>query len=97
MNEKILKKGGANWWNGIVSKGGHLILTNETLYFEAHKVNSGKKEFEIELENIKFVKAGCFLTNNITVITNSRKEVFVVYGKKNWVTVINDAIKNLEG
>lgn len=97
MKEEILKKGAANWFHGIGSKGGHLILTNETLYFEGHKVNAGKKEFEVELENIKFVEAGGFLSNNLTVITNSGKEVFAVTGKKDWVTAINDAIKNLEG
>lgn len=97
MKEEIIKKGAANWFHGIGSKGGHLILTNETLYFEGHKINAGKKEFEIELENIKNVEAGGFLSNNLTIITNSGKEVFAVTGKKGWVDSINNAINQLRG
>ena len=36
MKEEILKSGAANWYHGFGSKGGKLILTNETLYFEGH-------------------------------------------------------------
>ena len=97
MKEKILKKGAANWFHGIGSKGGYLILTSETLYFEGHKVNAGKKEFEVELENIISVKAGGFLSNILTVITNYGKEEFAVYGKKEWVNSIQNAIEKLRG
>ena len=96
MKDQILKKGAANWFHGIGSKGGHLILTNETLYFEGHKINAGKKEFEVELENITGVEAGGFLSNNLTITTNSGKEIFAVSGKKDWVNAINNAIKELQ-
>lgn len=96
MKEKIIKKGAANWFHGIGSKGGKLILTNETLYFEGHKINAGKKEFEVELENITGVEAGGFLSNSLTISTNNGKEVFAVTGKKDWVSAINDARKEVQ-
>lgn len=96
MKEKILKKGAANWWNGIGSKGGNLILTTETLYFEGHKLNAGKKEFEVELENIVKVEAGGFLSNSLIIITKNSKETFAVNGKKNWVKEIESAKSELE-
>ena len=96
MKEKILKKGAANWFHGIGSKGGHLILTSETLYFEGHNFNTGKKEFEVDLENILSVEAGGFLSNNLIIITNKSKETFAVNGKKNWVEAINSAIEEIK-
>jgi len=96
MKEEILKKGAANWFHGIGSKGGSLILTNETLYFEGHKVNAGKKEFEVELENITGVEVGGFLSNKLTITTDNGKEVFAVNGKNAWLEAINNAIKELQ-
>lgn len=94
MKEEIIKSGAANWFHGIGSKGGHLFLTNETLYFEGHKINAGKKEFEVELENIISVNKN-FLSNNITVCTTKGNETFAVMGGKNWVTAIMDAKENM--
>ena len=94
MQEKILKSGSANWWHGIGSKGGKLILTSETLYFEAHRFNAGKKEFEVDLDDIKSVKKE--FPNNLVVETSRGKEVFSVYGGKEWVNSIEEAIKELE-
>lgn len=96
MKEKILKKGAANWWHGVGSKGGQLILTTETLYFERHNFNAGEKEFEIELDDIKSVKAGGFLSNNLVIVTKSGEEKFAVNGKNNWVLAINDAIGGIK-
>lgn len=96
MKEKILKQGSANWFHGVGSKGGKLILTTETLYFEGHNANVGKKEFEVELENITGVEAGGFLSNNLTISTKSGKENFAVNGKKDWVDAINSAIEELQ-
>ena len=93
MKEKILKKGAANWFHGFGSKGGQLILTTETLYFEGHMFNAGKKEFEVELENIKGVSTG--FPKNLKVLTNEGTEVFVVNGKDEWVSAINSAIEEL--
>lgn len=94
MKEKILKTGSANWYSGFGSKGGKLVLTNETLYFEGHKVNAGKKEFEVELENIVDINTG--FPNNLKITTNKGIEVFAVNGKKDWVREIESAKSELE-
>jgi alpha-acetolactate decarboxylase len=86
MQENIIKKGAANWFHGFGSKGGHLILTDKTLYFEGHKVNVGQKEYEVELSNITSVSTG--FPNNLIVKTTSGTEKFVVNGKKEWVALI---------
>ena len=62
MKEKIIKKGPANWYHGFVSKGGKLVLTNKTLYFEGHMFNAGKKEFEVNVEDITGVEPGFLKT-----------------------------------
>lgn len=95
MKEEILKSGAANWYHGFGSKGGKLILTNETLYFEGHKVNAGKKEFEVELENITNVKKG--FPNNLIIETINGSETFAVFGGKEWVNSIQSAIEKLRG
>lgn len=94
MKEKILKEGAANWFHGIGSVGGKLVLTNKTLYFEGHKSNIGKKEYEVELEDIEDIQTG-FL-NKLIIITNSGKEEFAVNGKKDWVAQIENAKEELE-
>lgn len=94
MKEEILKTGNANWFHGLGCKGGKLILTSETLYFEGHMFNAGKKEYEVELENIKKVKKGFF--KDLVIETTNGREEFVVNGKKNWITAIENAIAQLE-
>lgn len=95
MEEKILKQGAANWFHGIGSKGGKLVLTNETLYFEGHLFNAGKKEIEIELEDIEEIKLG--FPKNITIFSKIGKETFSVNGGKDWKQAIEEAIKQVEG
>lgn len=90
MKEQILKEGAANWNRKIGNQGGKLILTNETLYFEAHKFNAGKKEYEVELEEINNVKKG-FL-NQIIINTEKGIESFVVNHAKDWVSCIQEAV-----
>lgn len=92
MKEKIIKKGAANWVHGIGSKGGTLVLTDSTLYFEGHMFNAGKKEFEVNVEDITGVSAG-FL-NKITVSTTQGDETFVVNGKNEWISEIQIAMSN---
>lgn len=94
MKEKILKQGPANWNHGVGNKGGSLVLTNETLYFEAHKFNVGKKEYEVELEDITNVRTG-FL-NTLIVETNKGTESFVVNKKKDWVNSISMAVEEIK-
>lgn len=94
MKEKILKTGPANWCHGIGTQGGKLVLTNTTLYFEAHALNVGKKECEIDIEDIVEIRSG-FL-NNLVVETKSGTQTFVVNGKKDWINAINSAIEDID-
>ena len=50
MQENIIKKGVANWIDGWNAKGGKLILTDQSIYFEGHAFNIGKKQNEIKLK-----------------------------------------------
>lgn len=90
MKEKVIKSGAANWTSGIGSKGGKLVLTDTTLYFEGHNFNAGKKEFEVALDDIVAVKKG--FINTLTVTTTNGTESFVVNGKGSWVDAIQQAI-----
>lgn len=94
MREEIIKKGPANWYHGIGSKGGTLVLTDSTLYFEGHMFNAGKREFEVDIEDIIGVSAG-FL-KNMTVSTTEGNETFVVNGKNDWISAIQTAMSNKE-
>lgn len=93
MKEKIIKEGSANWFHGIGSKGGKLILTNKTLYFEGHNANVGKKEYEIELEKITGISTG--FPNSLKITSANGIETFAVNGKKDWVNAISAAIQEL--
>ena len=94
MKEKIIKKGPANWYHGIGSKGGTLVLTDSTLYFEGHMFNAGKKEFEIDVKDITGVSSGFF--KNMVVSTIKGDETFAVNGKSDWIDEIENLISNKE-
>ena len=94
MKEKIIKKGSANWSHGFGSKGGTLVLTDSTLYFEGHMFNAGKKEFEVEVKDIIGVSSG-FL-NTMVVSTTEGDETFVVNGKNDWIEEIESLIRDKE-
>lgn len=93
MSEKIIKQGNANWYHGVGSKGGKLILTTKTIYFEGHSVNAGKKEMEIDLQDIKEIKTS--LLNNLIIITSNGKETFAVNGKNDWKQEIMNAVREI--
>ena len=54
--------------------------------------NAGKKEFEVEIEDITGVTSG-FL-KNMTVSTTKGAETFVVNNKKEWIEAIQTAMSN---
>lgn len=92
MKERIIKEGAANWYHGIGSKGGNLVLTDNSLYFEAHSFNIGEKEFEVSLNEITGVSKG-FLTG-LTISTYGGIERFAVNNSKSWIEEIQKAINN---
>ena len=94
--ERPITLGDANYFTGVVSAGGKLLLTNKSLSFSAHAFNVGNQETRIELNQIEDVKLGAnmLISQNIIVTTNEKKHKFVVYHGKEWVEKIKEAISN---
>jgi len=92
--EKPLSLGAANYFTGLVSAGGKLLLTNKSLSFSAHAFNVGRQEMRIDLKQITSVKVSVnfHVSQQILVTTNNNKHRFVVYHGKEWVEKINTAI-----
>ena len=92
--ERPIVLGGANYFTGLVSAGGKLLLTNRSLSFSAHRFNVGKKESKIDLNQITDVKVGANLlvSQHILVTDNDKTHRFVVYHGKDWVKKIKEAI-----
>lgn len=93
MEEKIVKKGAANWVRGIGTKGGHLILTTKSIYFEGHKINLGTKQNEIMLKDIQNVETKFFNSLIITASNGERFE-YLVNKRKDWDKIIRETIAN---
>ncbi|MBU6154309.1 MAG: hypothetical protein KGP28_08420 [Bdellovibrionales bacterium] len=92
-NEQIVKKGVANLQKGFETVGGSLILTNQRLVFEPHKINVQRGPIEIEIHSIQAVaKVWTKFLNLIPLIPNSlevhtragQKFRFVLFGRDSW-------------
>ncbi len=93
MKEKIIKSGSANWFHGIGSKGGKLVLTNKTLYFEGHFFNVGKKQFEVSVKDINNVEVG--MPNTLIIyLKDGSSEKFAISGKDAWLEAVQDAMNS---
>ena len=95
--ERPITLGAANYFTGLVSAGGKLLLTNKSLSFSAHAFNVGKKETRIDLNQISDVKVGTnmLISQHILVTANGKTHKFVVYHGKEWVEKIKQAISDL--
>lgn len=96
--ETPITLGVANYFTGMITAGGKLLLTNKSLSFSAHAFNVGRKETTIALKDITDVKVGAnfLVSQQILVIANGETHKFVVYHGKEWVQKIRDAINNYE-
>lgn len=94
QGERPITLGSANYFTGMTSAGGKLLLTNKSLSFSAHGVNVGRKEQKIELKDITNVELGSnfLISQNIVITENGRKHKFVVYHGKEWIQKIKEAI-----
>lgn len=92
--EKPISLGVANYYTGLVTAGGKLLLTNRSLLFSAHAFNVGRQETSIDLNEIKEIKvtSNMLVSQNIEVKTETKSHRFVVYHGKEWVKNIQDAI-----
>lgn len=96
--EKPITLGAANYFTGLLSAGGKLLLTNKSLCFSAHGFNVGKKETKIELDRITDVKvsANMPVSQHILVSTREKSHKFVVYHGSDWVRKIKEAMAEQE-
>ena len=96
MGERPITLGAANYFTGVVSAGGKLLLTNKSLSFSAHAFNVGKQEIRIDLKQITDVQVtrNLFVSQLIVVIKDEKAHKFVVYHGKEWVERIKEAIAN---
>lgn len=96
--ERPITLGFANYFTGIISAGGKLLLTNQSLSFSAHGINIGRKECKINLIDIKDVQVALnlFISQHIIVSTEKDTHRFVVYHGKDWVKNIKEAMRHTE-
>ena len=94
--ERPITLGVANYFTGLVSAGGKLLLTNKSLSFSAHAFNVGRQETKIDLKQITDVKvsANLLVSQRILVTVNGKAHKFVVYHGNEWVQKIKEAIAN---
>ena len=92
--ERPITLGVANYFTGLVSAGGKLLLTNKSLSFSAHAFNVGRQETKIDLKQITDVKvsANLLISQHILVTANGKSHKFVVYHGSEWVQKIKEAI-----
>lgn len=94
--QRILFDGVANHWDGNISSGGWLFLTEEYLFFKAHKFNYSTRDIKILCEDIKQVSRS-FKINSIKILCkDGHIEAFVVNERKKWISKLNEQI-NGEG
>lgn len=96
--ERPITLGVANYFTGLVSAGGKLLLTNKSLSFSAHSFNVGNQETKIDLKEITDVKvtANFLISQKILVTTHDKSHAFVVYHGNDWVKKIKESISKYD-
>lgn len=92
-----LRLGLANYYTSkFIGVGGKLFLTKTNLYFSSHKVFQNKVDLQINLLDIKKVEQGLnlLISQHILIHTDEKTHRFVVYGGKEWLNMIESAIKD---
>ena len=104
MTEEIVNKiyeGAANFQKNVETVGGKLFLFEDKLMFEPHAINVQKTPVVINLSLVSEISLGWtkllgfipLLANAIIVSTNTGEHYrFTVFGRKEWINKINDAI-----
>jgi TIR domain/GRAM domain len=90
--EEIQGKFAANMFQGAEAVGGRLIITNQRLLFEAHKINFRQEPLDIPLSDI----SGVTPSNTLGIIPNGiivrcfsgQQYRFVVSGRKQIIAII---------
>jgi len=97
-NETIVKQGYANHFKGIESVGGKMFLTNQRLYFKSHSFNIQVHDLSISILEIRSLGKrntfGIFPNGLFIELKNGKKEIFVVYRRKKWISEIEKLIRD---
>jgi hypothetical protein len=103
-NETIIKEGKANSFNVLISKGGHLAITNQRVLWQGHGFNIGGQADVIKLEDIVAYGKCCTMVlgtlflpipNAIYISTNMGQTYkYTVYGRKVWLETLAKAIRD---
>lgn len=88
--------GSANYWEGKISLGGWLFLTESELYFVAHKYNRTTKEIKIPYADMRMVSKSHKINSIEILCTDGRVEAFVVNERKKWINKLNEKINGEE-
>lgn len=104
MKKCIFKKAGidcdvirsdlANYYTGIVTAGGNLLLTNNSLIFEGHALNVGRKYACIPLKDITDVQLTTKICKlqHLLITTSEETHKFAVTNADEWKESIQKAI-----
>lgn len=92
--EEIIEKFAANLWQGPEAVGGRMILTNQRVLFEAHKMNVQTTPVAISLSSIESLLTSNtlgFVPNGLTIHCHSGEEYnFVVWGRQRIISKIEE-------
>ena len=94
--ERVITEGLANHFQGAISNGGMLALSQRRLRFRGHAVNVSQYDRSWGLDQIESVAAvmtAFVIPNGLLVrLRDGRKERFVVSGRHEWVRAIDAAL-----
>jgi len=97
--EEIVEKFSANLFRGIESVGGRMVLTNQRLLFEAHKINAQTQPESIpllEIDSVEPCNTLGIVPNGLKVHCQSgRKYQFVVWDRKRIISMIKEGQDHL--
>lgn len=102
MAEDIIKRGTANYWQGIHSVKGQLFLTATRLVHQPRMMQVKRENTTIMLEDVKSVQIVNNMLGKIPIpnglrVTTHDDEVFqfVVNRRKNWLKKIESSVSEL--
>lgn len=95
-NEHILHQGFAYHFPEMIGFTGHLVLTNQRLYFETHPLNFKRYAFLVRLSDV----ADVVLQNRLVIFPNGMNirlhqgstHRFAVWNRRKWKRLIEQAL-----
>jgi len=92
--EKVLFQSLANHFRGVESVGGWLVLTDQRLLFQPHRLNIQKEEWSVHLSDLIRLEPRRtlgFLPNGLGAVTATGEERFVVEERMLWLREVGFA------